>query len=203
MSMYDDMTLDWDKMAGLIPALVQDADSGAILMQGYMNPEALEMTQRDGFVTFYSRSKQRLWRKGETSGHTLSVVSIKADCDGDSLLIAARPAGPVCHTGAETCFGDEALPSIGFIGTLERIIEERLSASPEESYTARLMAKGIRKIAQKVGEEGVEVALAGVAEGDEALINESADLMFHLLVLLKARGVTLAQVAACLKERHR
>lgn len=194
--------LNWDKGQGLLPAIIQNVDSGEVLMLGYMNPEAFEATQKTAKVIFYSRTKQRLWQKGETSGNTLNVVSIVVDCDQDTLLIQARPAGPVCHTGTRTCFGDEPGPGTAFLGELQSIIEERSAASPDESYTARLLEKGVLKIAQKVGEEGVETALAGAAEDDKALLNEASDLIYHLTVLLKARGQTLGNVAQCLKARH-
>lgn len=199
----DHSAIDWNKMDNLVPAIVQHVDSGEFLMLGYMSPEALEKTQNTGLVTFYSRSRQTLWTKGETSGNTMSLVSLSVDCDGDTLLVQARPSGPVCHTGTRTCFGDSPGPEIGFLGTLQAIIEDRASASPEESYTAKLLADGLKKTAQKVGEEGVETALAGVSEDDDALINEGADLVYHLGVLLKARGLTLGDVSRRLAERHR
>jgi phosphoribosyl-ATP pyrophosphohydrolase/phosphoribosyl-AMP cyclohydrolase len=155
---------------------------------------------------FYSRSKQRLWEKGETTGHTLDVVDVAVDCDNDTLLVTARPRGPACHEGTLTCFGDSpraAATGIGFLAKLEGVIEQRATEKPESSYTARLLAKGIAKVAQKVGEEGVEVALAAVAEDDGKVVGESADLVFHLLVLLRARGLTLKQVVDVLESRHR
>jgi phosphoribosyl-ATP pyrophosphohydrolase/phosphoribosyl-AMP cyclohydrolase len=201
----DARTLDFDKGDGLLPAVVQHADTGAVLMLGYMNAEALAATFERRRVVFYSRSKQRLWMKGETSGHVLDLVEVRADCDRDALLVTARPNGPVCHVGTVTCFGDgmaAAVSKLGFLSTLEGVIEQRVTENPEGSYTARLFAKGPKRIAQKVGEEGLEVALAAVAEGDEKVISESADLLFHLLVLLKSRGVTLASVVAELESRH-
>jgi phosphoribosyl-ATP pyrophosphohydrolase/phosphoribosyl-AMP cyclohydrolase len=198
-------TLDFGKSDGLIPAIVQHADSGAVLMLGYMNAEALAATFERRRVVFYSRSKQRLWMKGETSGHVLDLVEIRTDCDRDALLVAARPNGPVCHVGTSTCFGDVAPSSgskLGFLDTLEGVIEQRVTENPEGSYTARLFAKGPKRIAQKVGEEGLEVALAAVAEGDDKVVSESADLLYHLLVLLKSRGVSLANVVAELESRH-
>jgi phosphoribosyl-ATP pyrophosphohydrolase/phosphoribosyl-AMP cyclohydrolase len=200
--------LAWDKSGGLLPAIVQHAGSGAVLMLGYMNREALRATLARGRVVFYSRSRQRLWEKGETTGHTLQLQAIAGDCDADTLLISAWPAGPVCHTGTPTCFGAEA-PSVAaselaFLTELQQIIDERIaSGAAESSYTARLHAAGVKRIAQKVGEEGLEVALAAVgAEPDAALIGESADLLFHLLLLLRERGLTLPQVAAELRARH-
>src|SRR3974390_2093328 len=189
--------LDWEKMAGLIPAIVQDADSGGVLMLGYMNPEALATTQATGRVTFWSRSKGRLWTKGESSGHFLEVESLAADCDRDTLLILARPLGPACHMGTATCWGEAAPQScaerLKFLGTLENIVAQRLAARPEGSYTAKLAGKGIIRIAQKVGEEGLELALAGVAQSDGEIIGEAADLLYHTLLLLKFKGLSLSQ----------
>lgn len=199
----DASQIDFAKGGGLVPAIVQHAATGEVLMLGYMNAEALEKTQATGKVTFYSRSKDRLWTKGETSGNTLGLVSMAPDCDRDALLVRALPNGPTCHTGTKSCFGEAPGPDIAFLGELERIIAARATASPEESYTARLMAKGLLKIAQKVGEEGVETALAATNEDDEALTGEAADLIFHLMVLLKARGLSLAEVTGKLEERHR
>ncbi|XBQ15895.1 MAG: bifunctional phosphoribosyl-AMP cyclohydrolase/phosphoribosyl-ATP diphosphatase HisIE [Oceanicaulis sp.] len=195
--------IDFEKGGGLVPAIVQDADSGAVLMLGYMNAEALRTTRETGRVTFFSRSKQRLWTKGETSGNVLNFVSFAVDCDRDTLLVRARPEGPACHLGTATCFGDAPGPSTGFFGKLQRIVDERAEADPSESYTAKLLAKGTLKCAQKVGEEGVETALAGAAESEEALLDEAADLVFHLTVLLKARGKTLADVARVLQDRNK
>jgi phosphoribosyl-AMP cyclohydrolase / phosphoribosyl-ATP pyrophosphohydrolase len=201
----DARTLDFGKADGLIPAVVQHADSGAVLMVGYMNAEALAATFERRRVVFFSRSKQRLWMKGETSGHVLDLVDVRTDCDRDALLVTARPKGPVCHVGTPTCFGDADAASVsklGFLSTLEQVIDKRVAENPEGSYTARLFAKGPKRIAQKVGEEGLEVALAAVAEGDDKVVSESADLLFHLLVLLKSRGVSLASVVAELESRH-
>jgi len=195
--------IDFEKDGGLVPAIIQHATTGQILMLGYMNDEALEATLNDNYVTFYSRSKKRLWKKGESSGNTLTLVSLSIDCDRDTLLIKALPSGPVCHTGTPTCFADDDPPAAGFLTILEQVIDQRTSADPEESYVAKLNLKGLTKIAQKVGEEGVEVALAAVAEDDEALKGEAADLVFHLMVLLRARGVTLADVVSTLEARHR
>jgi phosphoribosyl-ATP pyrophosphohydrolase/phosphoribosyl-AMP cyclohydrolase len=197
--------LDFSKGEGLLPAVIQDADTGAVLMLGYMNSAALAATQARGRVVFFSRSRQRLWEKGETSGHTLEVEAIRADCDADTLLITARPQGPTCHEGTSTCFGDAALTGasrLGFLAQLTRIIEQRRHESPDRSYTARLLAAGPKRVAQKVGEEGVEVALAAVGESDAQLIGESADLLFHLLVLLRSRNLELEDVLRELAARH-
>lgn len=200
--MSDLPEIDFEKGGGLVPAIVQHADTGEVLMLGYMNAEALAATREKSLVTFFSRSKGRLWTKGETSGDVLHLVSLAADCDRDALLVRARPAGPTCHLGTKSCFGETPGPDTAFIGALQAIVETRASADPSESYTARLLGKGVLKVAQKVGEEGVETALAGAAENDDALLNEAADLIFHLTVLLKARGKTLGDVAAVLEARH-
>ncbi len=196
--------LDWEKTDGLIPAIVQDAFDGRVLMQGYMNREALAATLESGRVTFFSRSRGQLWRKGETSGNELELVDITADCDADCLLVRARPTGPVCHLGSATCFDAEGSvsPAITFLAELERVIAERDRVRPEDSYTVRLLEAGCKRIAQKVGEEGVETALAAVAGEDEEVLNEAADLLYHLLVLLRSRGLPLASVVATLKARH-
>lgn len=198
-------SLAWDKGDGLLPAIVQDADSGAVLMLGYMNRESLSATLKDKRVTFFSRSKNRLWTKGETSGHFLDVVSVQADCDRDSLLITADPKGPTCHTGAASCFGDVLTDaqSISFLTRLEAVIAQRIRDRPDGSYTARLWSEGPTRIAQKVGEEGVEVALAAVTQPDDRLIGESADLLFHLALLLKSRNLSLADAVKELEQRHR
>ena len=201
----DASIVDFAKGDGLVPAIVQDADSGAVLMLAYMNKEALEQTLARKRAVFFSRSKQRLWEKGETTGHTLDVVDVIADCDNDTLLVTARPRGPACHNGTLTCFGDEprtAATDIAFLAKLEGVIAQRAAEKPDASYTAKLLAKGINKVAQKVGEEGVETALAGASESDEKLVEESADLLFHLLVLLRARGVSFAEVVGRLEARH-
>ena len=198
--------IDFAKGDGLVPAIVQDADTGAVLMLAYMNREALGETLKRKRAVFYSRSKQRLWEKGETSGHTLELVDVVADCDGDTLLVTARPQGPACHNGTLTCFGDEsraAATDIGFLAKLESVIAQRATEKPDSSYTAKLLDKGMARVAQKVGEEGVELALAGVADSDEKVLEESADLLFHLLVLLRARGLPLGQVVRVLERRHR
>ncbi|HEX5161105.1 MAG TPA: bifunctional phosphoribosyl-AMP cyclohydrolase/phosphoribosyl-ATP diphosphatase HisIE [Steroidobacteraceae bacterium] len=198
--------IDFAKGDGLVPAVVQDAGTGAVLMLGYMNREAVEQTLARKRAVFFSRSKQRLWEKGETSGDTLDVVDVALDCDNDTLLVTAHPRGPACHNGTVTCFGDatrSAAGDIAFLAKLETVIAQRASDKPENSYTARLLAKGLGKVAQKVGEEGVETALAGAGESEQKVIEESADLLFHLLVLLRARGLTLAQVVRQLESRHR
>jgi phosphoribosyl-AMP cyclohydrolase / phosphoribosyl-ATP pyrophosphohydrolase len=197
--------LDWAKGDGLLPAVIQHADEGTVLMLGFMNAEALRETVARQRVVFFSRTKQRLWEKGETSGNTLQVVSIEADCDRDSLLVRARPAGPVCHRDTDTCFGDGsgAGAPVAFLAKLEKVIEQRITERPEDSYTAKLFARGVKRMAQKVGEEGVEVALAATAGDDRELVSESADLLFHLTLLLKARGLSLSDVAGELAARHR
>jgi phosphoribosyl-ATP pyrophosphohydrolase/phosphoribosyl-AMP cyclohydrolase len=204
-SKADVVTIAFDKRDGLVPAIVQDADSGGVLMLGYMNSSALQATLERRRVVFWSRGRQRLWEKGETSGHTLDLVEVLADCDQDTLLVLARPRGAVCHTGSRTCFGEHP-PSAGervaFLATLERLIGERITERPEGSYTARLHAAGPKRVAQKVGEEGVEVALAGASEEPQVLIGEAADLLYHLLVLLRSREVALDQVIAELAARH-
>jgi phosphoribosyl-ATP pyrophosphohydrolase/phosphoribosyl-AMP cyclohydrolase len=199
--MIDPATLAWDKMDGLLPALVQDTADGTLLMLGYMDRAALQATLADGLVTFFSRSKGRLWRKGESSGNVLRLVSIHPDCDRDALLILAEPQGPTCHLGRRSCFDVEA-PGAGWLGSLERIVAERAAVSPDQSYTARLLAGGPAKVAQKVGEEGVEVALAAVSREAEGVTEEAADLLFHLLVLLRSRDVPLAHVVDRLRSRH-
>jgi phosphoribosyl-ATP pyrophosphohydrolase/phosphoribosyl-AMP cyclohydrolase len=198
--------IDFAKGDGLVPAIVQDADSGAVLMLGYMNREALDATLARKRAVFYSRSKQRLWEKGETTGHTLDVLDVVADCDSDTLLVSARPRGPACHNGTLTCFGDEprsAAAGIAFLARLEGVIAQRATEKPESSYTAKLLDKGVARVAQKVGEEGVELALAGVGEPQDKVVEESADLLFHLLVLLRARGIKLLEVVEKLESRHR
>lgn len=188
----------------LLPAIVQHAISGKVLMQGYMNPQALEQTMQTGNVTFFSRSKQRLWTKGESSGNTLQLVSIDSDCDADSLLLLALPKGPTCHTGTETCWHDNQAnsPQLAFLYDLEQVIKARKGSDPASSYTASLFAKGVKRIAQKVGEEGVESALAAMAGDKQELANEAADLLFHLLVLLQTQELALSDVVKVLQQRH-
>ena len=196
--------LAWDKMNGLIPAIVQDAYDGRVLMQAYMTPEALEHTLDSGRVTFWSRSRSELWTKGETSGNFLELVDVIPDCDNDTLLVLARPDGPTCHLGNETCF-DSSEPfntRLEFLAHLERVIQQRDRDRPEGSYTTRLFEAGVKRIAQKVGEEAVETALAATAGDREELLNEGADLIYHLLVLLRNRGETLAGLVETLEQRH-
>jgi phosphoribosyl-ATP pyrophosphohydrolase/phosphoribosyl-AMP cyclohydrolase len=185
---------------------VQDAKTGAVLMLGYLNREALEETLKRGRVVFFSRSRQRLWEKGETSGNTLNLVSVVADCDNDSLLLRVDPVGPTCHRDTPTCFGDGQPPladGLPFLARLEAIIEQRIAENPEGSYTAKLYGQGLKRMAQKVGEEGVEVALAAQTGDKAELASESADLLFHLALLLRARDLSLDAVAAELAARHR
>lgn len=203
LSTADVGSLAWAKMAGLIPAIVQDAGTGQVLMLGYMNREALEATLSSGFATFYSRSKERIWRKGETSGNRLAVRGVFADCDDDSLLVKAEPAGPTCHLGTTSCFGAEGAEGVGFLAHLARVVHDRAERGDETSYTARLLAGGPARIAQKVGEEGVEVALAAVTRDAAGCIDETADLIYHLTVLMEAKGFTWDDVAAKLRERHK
>jgi phosphoribosyl-ATP pyrophosphohydrolase/phosphoribosyl-AMP cyclohydrolase len=203
---FDVGKVDFAKGEGLVPAIVQDANTGAVLMMAYMNREALEQTLSRKRAVFFSRSKQRLWEKGETTGHSLEVEDIALDCDNDTLLVTARPLGPACHNGTLTCFGDEprsAATRIAFLAKLEGVIAQRATEKPEASYTARLLDKGVARVAQKVGEEGVELALAGAAQGDDKVIEEAADLLFHMFVLLRSRGVSLEQVVRELESRHR
>jgi phosphoribosyl-AMP cyclohydrolase / phosphoribosyl-ATP pyrophosphohydrolase len=200
------MNIDWDKLDGLVPAIVQDSATGAVLMLGYMNQDALAATQATGQVTFWSRSKQRLWTKGETSRHFLALKKIALDCDRDTLLILAQPQGPACHTGTETCWGSDAPQSdaqhVAFLGKLERIVQQRIAERPAGSYTTKLLDAGIARIAQKVGEEGVELALAGVAQADSDIVGEAADLLYHTVLLLNAKGLSLADVMTELQSRH-
>jgi phosphoribosyl-AMP cyclohydrolase / phosphoribosyl-ATP pyrophosphohydrolase len=196
-----DVQPDFAKQDGLVPAIVQDADSGQVLMLGYMNEEALNVTRSCGHVTFYSRSKGRLWTKGERSGNVLELVSIAQDCDADALLVQARPRGPTCHLGTRSCFGESRIG--GVLGRLDALIAARSVERPDGSYTTQLFESGIKRIAQKIGEEGLETALAAVGEDDAALTGEAADLLYHLLVLLRARGLGLAEVLRVLADRHR
>jgi phosphoribosyl-ATP pyrophosphohydrolase/phosphoribosyl-AMP cyclohydrolase len=192
--------LAWDKQAGLLPAIVQDADNLRVLMLGYMDRAALQVTLDSGRVTFFSRSRQRLWVKGESSGHHLELVAIEADCDGDTLLVRARPAGATCHLGTPSCFA--SAPG-DVLAELDRLIANREQERPAGSYTTRLFEAGVRTIAQKVGEEGVETALAAVSQDDAALLDEAADLLYHLVVLLRARGLSLRQANVVLEARQR
>ena len=196
--------LDWDKCEGLLPTIVQDAFDGRVLMQAFTNFAALEKTLSSGRVTFWSRSRQTLWTKGESSGHFLQLVSIHADCDRDSLLVLARPHGPTCHRGSASCYDDETAvtPGLAFLTRLERLIAQRDRDRPKGSYTSQLLQAGTRRIAQKVGEEGVETALAAATGDDEELCNEAADLLYHLMVLLRSRGLSFEQVIETLQSRH-
>jgi len=197
--------LQWQKMDGLIPAIVQDAFDGRVLMQAYMNRDALARSLDTGKATFWSRSRELLWTKGETSGNTLQMVAIHADCDNDCLLVLAIPSGPTCHRNTDTCFDSDehtVMPELAFLAGLERLIAQRETDRPEASYTTKLFEAGVKRIAQKVGEEGVETALAAVAGDREELLNESADLLYHLLVLLRASGLGLSDVTTVLSSRH-
>ncbi len=195
-------SLDWAKGDGLLPAVIQHATEGRVLMLGYMNAEALHKTLETAQVTFFSRSKQRLWTKGETSGNVLKLVSIQVDCDRDTLLVQAHPVGPTCHTGTQTCFGDAMQPALGLLAELEAVIQSRANDDPDSSYTARLLRDGVARCAQKVGEEGVEVALAAVQGKRDELHNEAADLLYHLLVCLNASGSSLDEVLNILDARR-
>jgi len=199
----DPASLDWSKGDGLLPAIVQHWRSGTVLMQGWMNEEALRATLAQGRVTFYSRSKQRLWTKGESSQHWLLLRDVATDCDRDALLLQVQPQGPTCHLGSDSCFGDAVVPEAGFLARLDALVAERERERPAGSYTTRLFEDGLRRIAQKVGEEGVETALAAVVQDEAALVGEAADLLFHLTVLLRARGLSLADAIAELQRRHR
>jgi phosphoribosyl-AMP cyclohydrolase / phosphoribosyl-ATP pyrophosphohydrolase len=205
-SIQEFSALAWDKGGGLLPTVVQDARTARVLMLGYMNREALEMTLVQQRVTFFSRSKNRLWTKGESSHHYLELVSIAADCDNDSLLVTAHPIGPTCHTGSQSCFGDAITSldgaSLAFLLELESIIGRRISEQPNGSYTAKLWSQGATRMAQKVGEEGVEVALASVTGSEQELVGEAADLLFHLALLLKSRNLSLRTVIEELERRH-
>lgn len=194
--------LAWERMGGLLPAIVQDADSGEVRMLGYMDRAALAATLADGFVTFFSRSRQALWRKGETSGNTLTLVAIAFDCDRDALLVIARANGPTCHTGTTSCFGDRMAQGTGFLADLEQVLATRAAADPAESYTARLVDAGIKRVAQKVGEEGVETALAAVVGDADEVVSEAADLVYHLTLLLQMRDLEWGDVMAELRRRH-
>jgi phosphoribosyl-ATP pyrophosphohydrolase/phosphoribosyl-AMP cyclohydrolase len=190
-------------MDGLLPAVVQDAGTGQVLMLGYMDRAALAATLETGFVTFFSRSRGRLWQKGETSGNRLAVQAVLADCDADALLVRAIPEGPTCHLGTASCFGADGPSGVGFLGKLARIVHERGQADAADSYTARLLNEGPQRIAQKVGEEGVEVALAAVARDAAGCAEEVADLIYHLIVLMEARGIGWDDIAKVLAGRHR
>lgn len=196
-------SLDWEKMNGLIPAIIQNAENGTVLMLGYMNQEALSTTLSSGELTLYSRSKQKLWRKGETSGNSMLIDHISTDCDKDSLLIHVRPKGPACHLGYTSCFQPPLNSTLGFLDGLIELINERARQNSSHSYTAQLLNEGLNKCAQKVGEEAVETVIAAVNRNREELINETADLIFHLLVLLKSCELSFYEVLQCLQDRDR
>lgn len=197
------MKLDFEKMGGLIPAIVQDNNTNKVLMLGFMNEEAYEETKETGKVTFFSRTKNRLWMKGETSGNTLQVVSVMVDCDNDTILIKANPAGPVCHTGADTCFGEKNIEDIMFLKYLQDFIEQRRQEMPEGSYTTSLFLKGVNRMAQKVGEEAVETVIEATNGTEDGFIYEASDLVYHLIVLLTSKGLRLEDLARELKKRHK
>jgi len=200
----DIQAIDWKKTDGLVPAIVQDALDGRVLMQGWMNPEALANSLDNGLVTFWSRSRQKLWTKGETSGNSLRLLAVHADCDNDCLLVLAEPRGPTCHRETDTCFDGKrpVRPQLAFIAALERLVAQRNAERPNDSYTTKLFEAGVKRIAQKVGEEGLETALAAATGDREELTNEAADLLYHLLVLLRASGLSLQDVVQTLESRH-
>ena len=197
------MKLNFDKLGGLIPAVIQDAVTSKVLMVGFMNEDAYNKTVECGMVTFYSRTRNRLWTKGEESGNFLEVKDILIDCDEDTLLIKANPKGPVCHTGQDTCFNELNVTGISFLGYLQEFIQKRKDEMPENSYTTKLFSRGINKMAQKVGEEAVEVVIESKDNNDDLFLNECADLMYHLIVLLTAKGFSLSDVAGILESRHK
>ena len=197
------MKLDFEKMGGLIPAIIQDDQTNKVLMLGFMNPEALKKTQETGKVTFFSRSKNRLWTKGEESGNFLNVVSIAEDCDQDTLLIKVHPVGPVCHTGADTCFNETNEEDIMFLKYLQDFIERRRQEMPEGSYTTSLFNKGLARMAQKVGEEAVETVIEAMSGNDERLIYEASDMLYHLIVLLTSKGYRIEDLSRELQKRHK
>jgi len=196
------MTIDFDKLNGLVPAIIQDAKTLKVLMLGFMNKEAYQKTVATGCVTFYSRTRQTLWTKGETSGNFLHVVSIAGDCDNDTLLIKVNPDGPVCHTGADTCWNERNENPIMFLCELQRFIEKRHEEMPEGSYTTSLFRDGCHRMAQKVGEEALEAVIEAVAGNDERLVYEASDMLYHLIVLLTSKGLTIEDLARELAERH-
>lgn len=194
--------IDWKKNSGLVPAIVQDAATLQVLMLGYMNAAALKKTLRTKRVTFFSRSKQRLWTKGESSKNFLHLISVTVDCDNDTLLITARPDGPTCHRGTPSCFGDDGATGVGFLAQLEQTINARLKSGDKKSYTVRLAKEGVARVAQKVGEEGVETALAALRNNNKEFAGEAADLLYHLLVLLRVKRMSLADALVVLEKRH-
>jgi phosphoribosyl-ATP pyrophosphohydrolase/phosphoribosyl-AMP cyclohydrolase len=197
------MKINFNKNNGLVPVIVQDVNTNVVLMLGYMNREAFEKSQQEGLVTFYSRSRNRLWTKGEISGNSLEIKEILTDCDGDTLLIKATPKGPVCHTGQDTCFSEKNVLTDNFIFTLENIIADRQKNPKEDSYTSRLFSEGRSRIAQKVGEEATELIIAAMENDQENLKNEAADLIYHLLVLLRDKNVKMTEISDVLEARHR
>lgn len=198
----NDLNLDFDKVNGLIPAIVQDDESNLVLMLGYMNQEALDKTLETKLVTFFSRTKNRIWTKGETSGNYLHLESITVDCDNDTLLVKARPEGPVCHTGNDTCFDEKNSSKTLFLDKLRQVIKDRKNNPTDQSYTASLFKKGINKVAQKVGEEAVEIVIEAKDDNKELFLGEAADLLFHYLVLLEAKEIELDEVMEVLIDRH-
>jgi len=201
--MIDPKTLNWEKGDGLLPAIIQDANDKAVLMLGYMNTESLQQTLDTRKVTFFSRSKQALWVKGETSGNYLNFISAEIDCDKDTILIQVKPEGPVCHTGTRTCFNDETAQNIFFLQELTSLISQRKKEMPEESYTTSLFESGVSRMAQKVGEEGVELSLAAVKDDREEILNEAADLLFHMMVLLEEKDLSIDDICKILISRHK
>lgn len=195
--------MNFEKLNGIVPAIIQDASTGRVLMLGFMNREALEKTRKEGLVTFFSRTRGRLWTKGEESGNYLHVLEILEDCDSDTLLIKARPQGPVCHTGSDTCFEEENRGGVAFIAQLQALIDQRKEEMPHDSYTTSLFKAGINKIAQKVGEEAVELVIEAKDSNDDLFLNEAADLVYHLMVLLSSRGYGMEDISKVLEERHR
>lgn len=200
--MIDTNAIDWAKNDGLVPAIIQDVATRQVLMLGYMNSEALQLTQESGKVHFFSRSRQSLWKKGEASGLSFKLVNMTLDCDQDTLLVEVKPKGAACHNGTVSCFGDDPGPGLGFLAHLRAIIKARKKDKPKGSYVGSLMARAPKRPAQKVGEEGVEVAIAAVSESRTAVAEESADLIFHLMVLLESRDLGLEDVVAILRKRH-
>ena len=201
--MINENDINWEKGSGMIPAIIQDADNSRVLMLGYMNREALQHTLESGRVSFHSRSRKTLWVKGETSGNFLNYISGELDCDGDTLLIKAKPEGPVCHTGMQTCFNNNTALSLEILNHLTELIKERNLNRPKGSYTSKLFKKGPYEIAQKVGEEGVELALARIKEDKSEILNEAADLLFHMMVLLESSELSIEDVCDVLTERFR
>ena len=196
------MSLNFDKMGGILPVIIQDAQTNEVLMLGFMNPEAYEKTVSEGKVTFYSRTKERLWTKGEESGNFMDVVEILEDCDADTLLIRVNPQGPACHTGMRTCFGETVQDSLAFLQKLQSLLQSRKEELPEDSYTAKLFLNGPRKIAKKLGEEATELVIEAMDTDDDCFLNEAADLLFHMTILLVDRGYRLEDVAKILADRH-